>query len=444
MSAPQRAAAFLVAFLTVVALAVVALSGTDGLIGRAPDGTPTATSGDSASPTPTATVAPTESAAATGPDEDEILATLAEIEEQVIEIRGLPAAGIGPPDLLTRDELADELQALFDADYPEEDRVRDNFVLRAFGLLGPDEDIGELQLQLLSDQVLGFYDDRERRMVVVTEAGLNAEAKLIYAHEYTHALQYAAFDVDSLETDAVGEDDRSLARIALLEGDATVTMLAWAFEHLSQQELIEIGTGQQLPDTTGIPSWMVNQLLFPYLAGQTWVMELSAANGATPDPRKPDFSEVDAAYADPPTSTAQIIDVEKWYDRLEPVPVELPDLAEALGSDWEEVDVSPVGQASIGILLEHFGAATADANLAAEGWAGDRALVARGPDDAFALAWRLTWETDRDAEEFEAAYGNVIDQLPFPALVTRIDERDVLVAHAADADILRRTVDAAR
>ena len=77
-------------------------------------------------------------------------------------------------------------------------------------------------------------------MVVVTDEGLDALAKFTYAHEYTHALQDAAFGLDSLDTDAEGEDDRALARTALLEGDATVPMLAWAFANLEPQELAEI------------------------------------------------------------------------------------------------------------------------------------------------------------------------------------------------------------
>ena len=39
-------------------------------------------------------------------------------------------------------------------------------------------------------------------MVVVTDAGLTAEARVTYAHEYTHALQDAAFGIDSLDLDA--------------------------------------------------------------------------------------------------------------------------------------------------------------------------------------------------------------------------------------------------
>src|SRR5690606_32167967 len=111
---------------------------------------------------------------------------------------------------ITRAELADEFQRLFDEEYPPEERERDNLTLRALGLIEPDQDVAELQLQLYGEQVLGFYDDVEKRMVVVTDRGLDPAAKLTYAHEYAHALQDAAFGLDSLDREAVGEDDRLL------------------------------------------------------------------------------------------------------------------------------------------------------------------------------------------------------------------------------------------
>ena len=242
-----------------------------------------------------------------------MLATLAEIEEQVIAIRGLPAADIGAPELLTRDELQDALLALFEEDYPPEEQAEDNASLRALGLLEPGQDIAALQLQLLGGVVLGFYDDDEKRMVVVTDQGLNALAKFTYAHEYTHALQDAAFGIASLERDAEGEDDRALARTALLEGDATVATLAWAFANLEPQELAEITSAPQ-PDTTGIPSWLIEQIAgFPYNEGYLWAGALAG------DPLSPDFTELDDAYAEPPDSTEQIIDTEKWDPREEPI-----------------------------------------------------------------------------------------------------------------------------
>ena len=434
MSATQRLAALAVVLLVTAGVTFVILTGPGGPIAREPAASVT----PSASPVPTDPPAsePSASVSAAPSAEADVQATLAEIEQQVIAIRGLEAADIGPPDVITRAQLGDELQELFDEQYPPEERERDNLALRAMGLLAPNEDVAELQLQMLGDQVLGFYDDVEKRMVVVSDAGLNAEAKLTYAHEYTHALQDAAFSLDSLETDAVGEDDRGLARTALIEGDATVAMLAWAFAHLSQEELLEIGSGAQLPDTTGIPSWMVNQLQFPYTAGQLW------AGALTRDPLDPDFTAIDAAYADPPDSTEQIIDLRAWEEREAPVAVEVPDLVEVLGEGWEEVDATPVGQASIGIFLEHFGVTSAVATEAARGWGGDRVVIATGPDGDFALVWRLAWDGAADAGEFVDAYATVVDELPFPAVVREVGG-EALVVHASTDELLDEALAAA-
>lgn len=441
MSALQRVAAAIVLILVVLAIAVIGLGAAGAPIGLGPDnGTDeSAAPSSTAAPSQAASEEPTPSASSgpTSPEEAEVLAELAEIEAQVIAIRGLEAADIGPADLITRAELGEELEALFDKDYPPEEREKDNLALRALGLLAPDEDVVELQLQLLGDQVLGFYDTAEDRMVVVTDAGLDPMAKLTYAHEYTHALQDAAFEPPNFDPEADLEDDRLLALTSVTEGDATVTMLAWAFAHLSQEELIEIGAGQQVPDTTGIPSWMVAQLQFPYTAGQLW------AGALTGDPLAPDYAALDAAYADLPESTEQIVHPDAWESREPPVPVEVPDLVEVLGDGWEEVDDTPIGEASIGIMLEHFGIAPDTAGAASEGWGGDRVRIAVGPDGAFAVAWRLAWDTPADAAEFVTAYESVVGQLPFPALVSAVGADEVLVVHASDDVLLRQVSGAA-
>jgi len=440
MSAAHRVVSVLVAILVIAAIAVLGLRAGGVAIGLEPAGSPTSKASLSAAATPSGdpSAAPSESVAAPAPGETEAQAILAEIEEQVVAIRGLEAAAIGPAEIISREELAVELQQLFDEQYPPQERERDNVSLRALGLLAPDQDVVELQLELLGDQVLGFYDVVEKRMVVVSDAGLDVEARITYAHEYTHALQDAAFGPDALATDAVGEDDRALARVSLSEGDATVTMLAWMLQHLSQDEIFEYFSGAEIPDTTGIPSWMVAQLAFPYDAGLTWTTALGGG-----DPTNPDFTEIDAAYDDPPDSTEQIIELDKWEAREAPDPVEVPDLAAALGAGWEEVDATPIGQASISIMLEYFGIAATDAREAGAGWGGDRAVIATGPDDAFAVAWRLAWDSSDDAAEFLSVYETVVDGLDFPASVTELPNGEILVAHASSDDLLAQTVDAA-
>ena len=431
MSAAQRSVAILVAALFVLGAVVVGVNvlGDRGEAAASASPTATASASSRASATDRASAEPSP------PSDAEALAIFAEIEQQVEEIRGLEPADIGPPELISRAQLGEELQRIFDEEYPVEERERDNMALRAFGLLEPGQDIAELQLDLLGEGVLGFYDDIERRMVVVTDSGLDATAKLTYAHEYTHALQDAAFGLDSLETDAVGEDDRGLARTSLIEGDANTTMLVWAFTYLTQAELFELQQ-MPLPDTSNIPSWMVAQLEFPYIAGQSWITQLVG------DPFDPNFGEVDAAFADPPDSTEQIIDFTKWVAREEPIPVTVPDLATALGDGWEEVDSSPVGQATIGIILEYFGVSLADAGIAATGWGGDRSLVVARGDD-FALAWRLVWDTPADAGEFVQAYEAALAAISFPASVRQLPDGAVLVVHASTQELHDATLEIA-
>ena len=434
MSAVGRIGAFLVALLVVAGVGFLVLRA-GGQIGLGPDGTatPVPTSTESATP---ASEGPTAEPSASG--EEDVLAVLAEIEEQVIAIRGLPAADIGPAEIITRAELADELQQLFEEDYPPEEQRRDNLALRALGLLEADQDVAELQLELLGDSVLGFYDDNEKRMVVVSDAGLDVEARVTYAHEYTHALQDAAFGPDALQTDAPGQDDRGLARVALLEGDATVTMLAWMFRHLEPEELQEYLFGAEIPDTSAIPSWMVAQLSFPYTDGVFWAQGLAGA-----DPTSPDFTAIDAAYDNPPESTEQIVHLDKWEALEAPQAIEVPDLAAAFGEGWEEVEETPVGEATIEIMLVHFGVSAGGAEDAAAGWGGDRAVIVSGPDDAFAVAWRLAWDSAADAAAFVEAYEIVVDGLAFPASVTLLPNGEVLVAHASDDALLDQAVDAA-
>jgi hypothetical protein len=432
----HRLVSVLVAILVVAAIVFLGLRATGAGIGLGPDPSPTSEPTPSASAPPSAESSP--SAEPSLPTEAETQAILAEIERQVIAIRGLPAADIPPADIITRDELVVELRELFDAQYPQEERERDNVALRAFGLLEPDEDVAELQLQLLGDQVLGFYNKNEERMVVVSDAGLDVEARITYAHEYTHALQHAAFGPDAVDPNIPGEDDQSLAKLSLIEGDATATMLAWMLRHLTQEEILEYFAGAELPDTTGIPSWMVDQSLFPYDAGLTWTTALAGG-----DPTNPDFTEVDAAHGNLPDSTEQILELDKWEAREAPDEVVLPDLAAALGEGWEEVESTPIGQGSINIMLEFFGVPVVESQEAGKGWGGDRAVVVQGPDDAFALAWRLSWDSPADALEFQAAYETVVDALDFPASVTHLSTGQILVAHASTEDLLRQTVDAA-
>ena len=419
MSAPlRRLVAVLVVLLLVAGVALLTLRGMGVDVAMGPFA--------SLTPSPTASPTPTPSASR------DPQAVFAEIEAQVREQRLLPAPEIGPAEVIGRDDLAAELRSIFEADYPQARRDADNVALRALGLLDVGQDVAELQLQLLTDQVIGFYDQHRQRMVVVTDAGVDAQARMTYAHEYTHALQDAAFGIDALGTDAVGEDDRNLAHLSLIEGDASLVMVLWAIEH-DPGGLGEIASGP-VPDMSGIPDWMVAQLSFPYTAGANFVANLYQNGG---------FDAVDAAYADPPDSTEQILHTDKYVAGEAPVEVPDTDVAAALGSGWANVPSTTLGEALLSIWLQHLGADQDDADNAARGWGGDRASAASDASGDVALVLHLAFDSRTQADEFEATYGDLVEALPLAGRVTRTGDLEVSVVQATDPAQLDALEDAA-
>jgi hypothetical protein len=403
----RRLAAIAVLLLSLAIVAVLGLRGMGFEIGFGPF----------ANQTPVvATATPQPSGPA--PSQDP-LTVFAQIEEQVRDLRQLPAAKIGPPEIVTRAELAQILPALLEP-------ALDNETLRALGLLTADQDIVALTEQLYEAQVLGFYDFDAKRMVVVTDAGLTPAAEITYAHEYTHAMQDAAFDTSAIQTRVAGKRDQELALLGLEEGDATTAMVIWALGHLSSEELAGI-TETPVPDMSGIPGWMVRLLEFPYLSGAEFVGRLYASGG---------WDAVDAAYADLPASSEQILHPDAYIVGQAPIEVDPIDLWTAVGADWGHASDTTLGEEWIAVWLEGIGVTQATAEMAAAGWGGDHLTVASKADGSWALGWRIAWDAPIEATEFEAAYSGVQAGLPFATRVVHVSDRESIVLQASSPAVL--------
>ena len=370
MARRLAAVAVLLLSLAIVAILTLRAAGVPVAIGPSPSATPIASTS-----TPI-------------PSQDQ-LTVLAAIEDQVQALRGLPAAKIGPPRIMTRAELANVLPGLLEPPL-------DNATLRALGLLSADQDIVALTNRLYTAQVLGYYDFDAKRMVVVTDAGLTPTAEITFAHEYTHALQDAAFDSSSAQDAVKGDRDRELGLLALEEGDATTSMVLWALAHLSAEEMAGV-TDAPVPDMSGIPGWMVTLLEFPYVSGAEFVGQLYASGG---------WDAVNAAYGKLPASTEQVLHPAAYRDAEAPVEVAALDLRSVVGGDWGQASDTTLGEEWIAVWLEGLGVSRGTAEKAAAGWGGDHLTVATSGSE-WVLGWRIAWDAPTDASEFEAAIATV-------------------------------------
>jgi hypothetical protein len=396
---------------------------------------------DPAAPSATPTASPSASPSSAPPSAVSSAATDAiydAIERQVIELRGLK-----PVDVKRETIDGDALKAFnvesFDEDNPPDYVAASERLYKAFGLMEPDQSLRQLFLDLIDSQVAGFYKPDDKALYVVSRTGtITGADKITFAHEYDHALQDGSFTVFADQEDLLDETDRALARAAVYEGDATLLMVLWAGGNLTPEEFADVQAAGADPESMAVlartPAILVESLLFPYTAGQAFILPVQTTGG---------WDAVNALYDDLPRSTEQILHPDKYRSGEEPVAVKLPAaLATEMGDGWTEAMQDTFGEFQIGVWLRQSGITAKDASAAAAGWGGDRLAVLDGPGEDWAVVMRSTWDTDEDATACRQAAGDAVTSVSHPGTVIA-DGRDVTMFFASTDDILDRAVEAA-
>jgi hypothetical protein len=362
--------------------------------------------------------------------------------------RGLHARSAIPAGTLDEAELKKKLLESMRQHMPAAELRSAEVSLKAFGLIPESMSLDKYLPELLTSQVAGYYDTEKKYLAMVRRSGAAAgkeaasgdDDDMTLVHELTHALQDQSFDLDKLEKDDDPLSDSSTAVTALVEGDATLTMIDF-----QAQANIESTPGagpmmssilgdpdklaKALPDVPGAdlfekaPEWLRDNLMFGYLQGLTFCMSTRSRGGQ---------KLLDYAFTtDPPRSTEQILHPEKWHTRRDdPIVIHLPDLAAELPG-YVKAAEGVMGELGIRSLLHGEHGDWQRAVKAAEGWGGDRFAVYEKKDGARLLLWVSDWDTEEDEQEFQAAVaglGNgwrVVGTAPRRAVAIRYDRGEL-------------------
>ena len=329
------------------------------------------------------------------------------IEPQVVAIRGLAPKRNVHPKLLSTDQLKTHVAESFKKDNPPALVAANEALLKGLGLFPADASLGALYVELLGSQVAGFYSPDDKELYVVSRSGgIGPLERVTFAHEYTHALQDQTYDLGKLHLDEVGQSDRGLARLALIEGDAVAVQSVWMQQNLSAAENVALLQAALDPEALKIlermPPILRESLGFPYDAGLRFVLGLKAGGS----------HGVDAAFAKPPASTEQILHPEKYDAGEAPVAVDIPvDVATRMGSGWKSSLEDTFGEFQLGVWLRSATDRAPIATAAAAGWGGDRIELLTGPDQSWAIALVTEWDTVADAQEFADAAGIAVSKV---------------------------------
>ncbi len=357
---------------------------------------------------------------------EDILDEANTIAERVGQIRGLPPKGMITNGFKSREELRAVVETKLAEEYSAERIANDGDMLVRLGMLAPGTDYGKLIVELLTEQIAGFYDHETDELYLIQGAD-PATQRITIAHEIFHGIQDQHFDLATVIPPRTGpfgrerNDDFSLATSALVEGDATILMFDFTYQEngllpantslidsplfdsfiTPMLENMDPGAMGQSPTLASAPPWLGQLLVFPYLRGMGFVAALRRGTG--------DWDKVNAAYADPPRSTEHILHPDKYLAGEAPIGVVLDAnalaQAAAIGGfgPWAPIYDNVMGELQLGLWLVELGLDKDSAARAAAGWGGDRILGFRHADGRVLGVLASVWDSEADAIEFAGA-----------------------------------------
>ena len=344
------------------------------------------------------------------PQASELLKLADETLADVSRLRELPVKAPIAKGISTRPQIEAYLLKRIQEEYPAEELRIEQKALAKLGLIPPELDLLQALLQLLTEQVAGFYDPKTGKLYVADWVPTEVQRPVL-AHELTHALQDQHFGLEKFLKRIPGNDDASLARNSLIEGEGLAIMMDVVLEPFGQDFLMipDIvaanraqlqATSEQYRAFREAPRYLREILMFPYTHGANFLQYFR---------KRHSWSAVSRLYSDLPQSSEQVLHPEKYLDRRDdPSPPTEPALLKLHGS-WKPIYRNVLGEFVLSLLLQEFLDETT-ADQGARGWDGDSIVLMENRDGELALVLRSVWDSERDAREFFEAYGRVLER----------------------------------
>ena len=312
----------------------------------------------------------------------------------VEESRGLPFIEVPVITILDEQEFTERVNTQLQEELDEEEIAQQDALFTLLGMLDGDEDLGQILIDLYTEQVAGFYDGDTKEMVVpVSLDGITPLQEIIIAHELAHVLTDQHFDFNDdfelLVDDGNGDD--ATAFQAVIEGDATYQQFLY-LESMDPARAAEAAVEALSADSSTLdsaPEWLQQDLAFPYEYGLRFAGFVIEQDG---------LKGLDEAYQAPPVSSEQIIDPNKFLRGEDPLPLE-PLTVDLAG--WDLAFERTLGEWGVRLLLLDT-VTPGTLAQAVGGWGNDTyRFFVNGGDSAF--VWSYLGESVEDAEDLANA-----------------------------------------
>ncbi|MCP5051440.1 MAG: hypothetical protein GY940_30010 [bacterium] len=327
------------------------------------------------------------------------------LKKRIAQVGKLKFRQTVPIRYVNKSRLKDYIKSRFQKEYSPELSAKDAVFIRLMGFVDRTIDVRKVRERILLNNVGGMYDDKTKELVVLdTFREIDYINSMVMIHELRHSLQDSYFNLTQLlEKNAFSDfDDRKLALLAAMDGDATFTMVQC--NGLDAGILTSSYTADALMSIAPVPKTSLfyrepavikYQFIMPYLEGLRFVNMVF---------RKKKWKGVNRILGRPPISTEQVLHPNKYFNREYPVNVGIQYRPEG----YELFHSGVIGEYYLNILLKPEG--QEEIVDVANGWGGDTFHIYKHPQErSYFLAWESEWDKDIFCSRFYSDFKRFLE-----------------------------------
>ncbi len=281
----------------------------------------------------------------------------------------------------SKSQILEYLRSRVEEEYVGDEIRHEETVLKLLNLIPSDYPYQTCILEFLTHEIGGYYDPRKEEMVFPeTQSTSGVERSIVY-HELTHALQDQHFGLETFLRRDKENDDKTLARQALIEGEAM-----WVMTQIAAEDFpLDTRTNQtqepfSISKKCELPPRVLQGFLFPYTEGLKFVISRFQDGG---------WETISRHFErELPLSTEQILHPDEWGQKKN-APIGIPSNQISKLSPWLSTNV-----------LGEFGFAQILGGQAARGWGGDRFWLIQKENGKAVFLDLSVWDNQAEAQEF--------------------------------------------
>lgn len=287
---------------------------------------------------------------------------------------------------------------------PDEIRAEE-LTLKKFGFAPPEFDLKKTTIDLLTEQAAAFYDYDRKKLFISDWAAKNMRDSALI-HELAHALADQNYSISKFLKAKSSEE--SSAREAVVEGQASWLMLE-VVARRSGSSLREPATakqflegeqaepGESYPVFDKAPLYLQRTLLFPYDDGIHFQQAVFLHDGTEA------FAKL---FTNPPTSTAQVIHTDRYFNHVPFVSPELPKPVKP----YKAYTAGTLGELETAVLIEQYAGKSTAKWLAPKLKGGAFRIDEAKPDRRSTLVYISEWADDDSAKAYFEVYAKVLSK----------------------------------